>query len=452
MLAFTIVWLGQVISLFGSAMTGFALTIWAWQLTGSATALALVGFFNFGPTVLLSPIAGALVDRWNRKLVMMLSDLAAGLSTVVILLLHATGNLQIWHLYVAGAFSGAFQAFQWPAYSAAITTMMPRGQYGRANGMVSLAEFGSGIFAPLSAGLLLGVIGIGGILLIDIVTFVVAIGALAFVHIPQPVETEEGRKGRGSLWKESGYGFRYIVQRPSLLGLQLVFFAGNLMGSFGFTLLAPMILARTANSAPTLGSVQSAFGVGGLVGSLLLSAWGGPKRRVHGVLLGHILSGLLGQMVLGLGRGLPLWLAGAFMTMVIVPIINGSNQALWQSKVAPDVQGRVFATRRMIAQISAPAAMLMAGPLADRVFEPAMLPGGGLSGVFGWLVGAGPGAGMALMLVFSGLLVAAAGLGGYAFSAVRNAEEILPDHKAEEAALPELEKQEVETAQPATAG
>ncbi|MBI3360855.1 MAG: MFS transporter, partial [Chloroflexi bacterium] len=110
--AFIIVWFGQVISLFGTAMTQFAMTIWAWKLTGSATALALVGFFNFGPTVLLSPIAGALVDRWNRKLVMMLSDLAAGLSTVAILLLYVSGHLQIWHLWIAGAFSGAFQAFQ----------------------------------------------------------------------------------------------------------------------------------------------------------------------------------------------------------------------------------------------------------------------------------------------------------------------------------------------------
>src|SRR3990172_8175444 len=181
MTAFTIVWFGQVISLLGSAMTQFALTIWAWQITGSATALALVGFFNFGPTVLLSPIAGALVDRWNRKLVMMLSDLAAGLSTVVILVLYATDNLQIWHLYIAGAFSGAFQAFQFPAYSASISLMMPKEQYARANGMISVADFGSGIFAPVLAALLLGAIGIGGVLAIDIVTFVAAIGALLFV-------------------------------------------------------------------------------------------------------------------------------------------------------------------------------------------------------------------------------------------------------------------------------
>ncbi|MBI4771673.1 MAG: MFS transporter, partial [Chloroflexi bacterium] len=430
MFAFTVVWIGQVISLMGSAMTGFALTIWAWKVTGSATALALVGFFNFGPTVLLSPIAGALVDRWNRKLVMMLSDLAAGLSTVAILLLYTTGRLQIWHLYVAGAFSGAFQAFQWPAYSAAISTMLPKSQYARASGMISLAESGSGVFAPLLAGFLITVIDISGIMLIDVITFVAAISALLAVYIPRPAATEEGRKGQGSLLKESGYGFRYIRERPSLLGLQLVFFAGNLLGSVGFTLLAPMLLARTNNNEIIFGSVQSAFGVGGVAGGLLLSAWGGPERRVHGVLLGHVLIGVLGQTLMGLGHGLPVWVAAAFLASFLVPFINGANQAIWQAKVAPDVQGRVFATRRLIAQISAPLAILIAGPLADRVFEPAMQAGGGLAGAFGWLVGSGPGSGMSLMLVLSGLLVTVAGAAGYLFPAVRYAEDILPDHAA----------------------
>ncbi|MCW4052928.1 MAG: MFS transporter, partial [Candidatus Bathyarchaeota archaeon] len=143
MVAFTIIWVGQLVSLTGTQMTGFALTIWAWLLTGEATALALVGFFTFAPTVVLSPFAGALVDRWSRKLVMMLSDLAAVVSTAVVFLLFVSGNLQIWHLYITGAFTGAFGAFQFPAYSAAVTTMVSKKQYGRASGMLSMAQFGS---------------------------------------------------------------------------------------------------------------------------------------------------------------------------------------------------------------------------------------------------------------------------------------------------------------------
>jgi len=430
MLAFTIIWFGQVVSFLGTGMTRFALTIWAWQITGSATALALVAFFSFGPTVLMSPIAGALVDRWNRKLVMILSDLSAGLSTVAILLLYATDSLQIWHLYAAGAFAGAFESFQWPAYSAAITTMLPKEQYGRANGMMSLAQSASEIAAPILAGILIGLIGIGGVMTIDVITFVFAIGTLAFVHIPQPSATAEGQEGRGSLWQESAYGFRYILKRPSLLGLQLIFTPINLLGAFAFGVMRPMILARAGDNAQVLGTVLSIIGIGGVVGGLAMSAWGGPKPRVHGVLGGMLLTSLLGDLLIGLGRTLPVWAIAAFSFGFLLPITNGSNQAIWQAKVAPDIQGRVFAVRRLIAQITFPLALLIVGPLADYVFEPMMQPVGALASVFGGLLGTGPGAGMALMMVLSGLLGAAIGLSGYLFPAIRDVETILPDHDA----------------------
>jgi MFS family permease len=428
MVAFTIVWLGQMVSLLGTSMTRFALTIWAWQVTGEATALALVAFFSFGPTVLLSPVAGALVDRLNRKLVMMLSDLAAGLSTIIILILFATDHLQIWHLYIAGAFAGAFEAFQFPAYSAAVSTMLPKRHYTRANGMLGLTEPTSQIAAPLLAGLLLTVIGLSGILIIDIITFSVAIGALLVVHIPQPAATEAGRQGHGSLWHESIYGFRYIYQRPSLLGLQLVFMAGNFVGSGAYVLIPALILARTGNDEITLGAVQSMFGIGGVAGGVLLSLWGGPARRIHSLLIGWILAGLTGEFLLGLGRDPLIWNISAFCSGFFIPFINGSNQAIWQAKVAPDVQGRVFASRRLIAQISAPLALLLVGPLTDNFFEPAMKPGGSLADLFGGIVGVGPGAGLGLLFALIGLFIVVIGLIGYVTPVIRRVEEFLPDH------------------------
>jgi DHA3 family macrolide efflux protein-like MFS transporter len=266
-------------------------------------------------------------------------------------------------------------------------------------------------------------------LLIDILTFLVAIGALLVVHIPRPIVTEEGLRSRGSIWKESVYGFRYIFKRPSLLGLQLVFFSINLVGVFGNTLSTPMILARTGNDAGVLGIVQSTMGIGGVAGSILLSVWGGPKRRIHGVLAGMGL-GMFGMVLMGLGRDMYVWSLAGFISLFFLPIINGSNQAIWQSKVAPDVQGRVFATRAMIAQISAPVAMLMSGPLADYYFEPAMAVGGSLEPVFSNLVGAGPGAGMGLMFLIAGLCGVFIGFGGYLVKVVRNVEAIIPDHEA----------------------
>jgi DHA3 family macrolide efflux protein-like MFS transporter len=430
MSGFTIVWVGQVISFLGTGMTQFALMIWAWEITGQATALALVGFFSFGPTVLLSPVAGALVDRWNRKLVMMFSDLAAGLSTVVILILYASGNLQIWHLYVAGAFAGAFQAFQFPAYSAAVTMMLPKEQYARASGMLSLAGSASGVLAPIMAGVLLGPIGITGIMAIDVITFTVAIGALLIVHVPQPAATEAGKEGRGSLLQESAYGFRYIYARKGLFSLLLIFLAANLIFSISYTVLSPMILARTANNEVALGTVRSVMGIGGVAGGLLLSAWGGPKRKIHGVLLGMAISSFTGTIVLGMGKDLAIWSVGAFFSTFLMPIINGSSQAIWQAKVAPDVQGRVFSVRRLIAQVSAPLAILLSGPLADYVFEPAMMAGGSLINSFGSLVGTGSGAGMSLMFVITGVFGVLVSLVGYLFPEIRDVEDILPDHEA----------------------
>jgi DHA3 family macrolide efflux protein-like MFS transporter len=429
MRAFGVIWFGQVISLLGSAMTAFAVTIWVYEGTEKATALALTGFFFVTPLLLLSPVAGALVDRYNRRVMMMVSDLASGATTVVLLALYAAGYLEVWHLFVLNAINGAFQAFQWPAFSAAISLMVAKEQYGRANGLMELAGSASQIVAPILAGALIGPIGLTGILMIDVFTFVFAVGTLMFVRIPQPETSPAGQEGHGNLLTESSYGFRYILQRPSLLGLQLIFMIGNFFSGIAFAVYAAMILARTGNDEVVFGTVQSVGAIGAVAGGAAMAAWGGPKRRVHGVLGGWILSGLFLSMA-GVAQNLPAWAAAGFLGMFLVPIINGSNQAIWQAKVAPDVQGRVFATRATIAWLVMPLARLLAGPLADQVLEPAMSEGGGFTSAFGWLVGTGTGAGMALMFVVTGLLAALAGLVGYLFPAVRYAEDILPDHDA----------------------
>jgi DHA3 family macrolide efflux protein-like MFS transporter len=432
MRAFIIIWAGQVVSLLGSAMTAFAVTIWVYEGTGKATALALTGFFYVTPLLLLSPFAGALVDRYNRRLMMMISDLASGATTIVLLALHATGNLEVWHLFVLNAINGAFQAFQWPAFSAAISSMLPKRQYGRANGLMELAGTGSQIFAPVLAGALIGPLGLTGILLIDIISFVFAVGTLLFVHIPQPVTTEAGREGKGTLLSESMYGFRYILKRRSLLGLQLVFMFGNFFVGVPTAVYAAMILARTANNELVFGSVQSVAAVGGVVGAAAMAAWGGPKRRANGVLGGWILTGLFVAMT-GVAQSLSGWAAAGFLGFFLVPIINGSNQAIWQAKVAPDVQGRVFSIRRLIAWFVGPISALLAGPVVDLLLEPAMMEGGALAGAWGWLVGTGTGAGMAVLFVLGGVMAALVGLIGYTVPAVRNAEEILPDYDSPEA-------------------
>ncbi|HET9911039.1 MAG TPA: MFS transporter [Anaerolineales bacterium] len=427
MFGFTIVWLGQIVSVLATNMSAFALTIWVFEKTGSVTALAWVQVFFITPLLVISPLAGVMVDRHNRKLMMMLSDLAAGVATIAVLVLQALGVLEVWHLYVAAVFQGLGNAFQWPAYSAAISTMVPKEQYGRANGMMSLIDMGPGVLAPLLAGALLPIIGLTGILSLDVVTFVLAILVLFFVHIPQPARTVEGAQGQGSILKEALFGFRYIFARPSLLGLQLVFLFGNFCTGIAFTVFAPMILLRTGNDSVSLGLVQSAGAIGGVIGGVAMSAWGGFKRRVHGVLAGWIVSSFFFAWV-GVGTSLPLWIAASVLSTILFPLINGSNQAIWQAKVAPDVQGRVFSARRLIAWLPNIISPLIAGTLADYVFEPAMRAPGGLASRLGWLVPPGPGAGTGLLIVLGSLGGILAGLAGYFIYPIRHAEEILPDH------------------------
>lgn len=433
MRTFVIIWVGQIASMLGSAMTTFALTIWAFEETGRATDLALISFFYMAPLLVTAPFIGVLVDRYNRKLMMMISDLASGLLTIAGLFLYTAGQLEVWHLFVISTLMGVFQGFQWPAYSAAITLMLDKKHYTRANSMLELAQSGSSVFAPLAAGALLAVIGLRGVMLIDVVTFVFAISTLLFVHIPDPERPSEQQTEKSSMWSELAYALRYLKERPSLLLLQSMFMVGNFFATIAFTLLAPMILARTGSNELIFGSVQTFGAIGGVVGGLAVSAWGGFKRRIDGVLVGWLVS-MSGLVIVGLGRpeplwaALPVWGAGALISSLASSLINASNQAIWQSKVAPGVQGRVFSLRRFIAIAIIPLAQLISGPLADQVMEPAMQPGGALTGVFGWLVGTGPGAGMALIITMAGLGGVIVSLASALIPTIRQVESLLPDH------------------------
>ncbi len=437
MRGFVIVWLGQMVSLLASSMTGFGMTLWMYRQTESATAMGLMQVAFITPFLLFSPIAGVMVDRHNRKLMMMVSDLTAAFSTAAVFGLYVSGHLEFWHLYVAAVVNGLGNTFQWPAYSAAISTMVPREHFGRANGLMSLLESGPGVLAPMLAGALLAteIEGFGPwesvdsfalIMLIDLVTFFLAMGVLLLVYIPQPPKTEAGEEAKGKIWQEAAYGFGYIFKRPSLLGLQLIFFFGNLFAGIGFALLAPMILARTGQNSLIYGTVQTAGAVGGIVGGIGMSLWKGFDRRVHGVLGGWMVVGFA-LAALGLGRSLAVWVPMMALLGLMTPLINTSNQAIWQAKVAPDVQGRVFSARRLIAWFAQPVAPIIGGTLADFVLEPAMTSPSALARFFGPIFGTTAGAGMGVLLFAIGLLASAVGLSGYFIDPVRNAEDILPD-------------------------
>jgi MFS transporter, DHA3 family, macrolide efflux protein len=425
---------GQFLSFTGSGMTRFALTLYAWQLTGEATPLALAAFFGFLPVILFSPIAGALTDRWNRKLAMMMSDFGAASSTLLLLVLSLSGDLQIWHIYVAVFIAGAFETFQFPAYSATMSLMIPKEQYARASAMGDLVGSGSAILSPILAAALFGIIGLNGIMLIDLLSFSFAFGTLIWVLIPNPPPSDPEK--RNSLWEDSLFGFKYILARPSLLGLQMIFFFGNLLYSVGNTLHAPIVLARTDSNEQILAVVNMAMAIGGVVGSLVIAWWGGFQKRIYGVTLAWILSALFGLILFGMAQTTLVWVIAGFLAVSTLSLVNASNQALWMSKVPSNMQGRVFSIRRLVAQVTAPFGMLMAGLLSDNVFEPAMQPGGALASVFGGLVGTGAGAGMSLLTMLCGVLLVITTLSLFAMPHIRHVESIIPDAQHDTAEVP----------------
>jgi MFS family permease len=412
-------WLGQTASMIGSAMSAFALTIWIWESTSQVTALALLIFFIQLPRILLAPVAGILVDRWNRKFLMAIGDAISALLMLAILLLYISQNLQLWHLYVAGAVNGIFGQIQQLAYSAAIATMMPEKHYSRASSLSFLASYGASIIAPTLAGILYSVIGLSGIFTIDLATFTIAIATLVCVKIPQPAIASNPQATRPHLLQELSFGFRYIVDRPSLLALlvsvSLFWFAHDI----GAALYSPMILARTGNNARILGTILSAAGAGGVLGASIVSIWGGPKRRIRGFVLGMAGAGL-SKIVFAFGQALSIWIPAQFCSSFNFPILGSSNEAIWLAKVPPEVQGRVFATKAVIMQLASAIGLLIAGPLADRVFEPAMQPSGFLAAIFGPIIGTGAGAGMALLYAISSLGLLLVAIGGYACRLLRD--------------------------------
>jgi MFS transporter, DHA3 family, macrolide efflux protein len=426
---FLIIWFGQLISGVGSAMTNFALIIWAYQITGKAGTLAMLGFYSCISFVLTSLIAGPLVDRWNRRMLMIVTDFGAGLMTALLLVLLLLGKLEIRHLYLVQAVSGVFRAFQSPAYFASVTLLVPSHQLTRVNGMNSFSNYASSALAPIFAGLVLQWTSINVIFIIDILPMLAAVISLLMVPIPQPKDQVNIRLGSlKALIKEAGFGMQYIARRPGLLGMMSIHFFINLFGTISyFSVLSPMILARSGGDTLALSAVQTVMGIGGVVGAFLVSLWGGSKNRVRMYMASTAISFFVCDFLFAVGKTLPVWLiAGAFSTLTI-PFMTSPYYAIWQLKVPASVQGRVFSVRDVFQIGSQPIGFLLGGFLADSVFEPAMAAGSGWIRAASGLVGSGPGAGMAAMFLFTCIFGTITGLAGFFIPKIRNVEKDIPD-------------------------
>lgn len=447
MAAFFTVWGGQLVSVLGSTMTAFALQFWVFSETGSVSSLAMVALAFTIPATVVSPFAGALVDRWDRRKVMLVSDAVAGAASLTVVALYSADALSVWHIYLMVGINSMANAFQMPAWLASIPLLVPKPHLGRANGLVQLNEGLSLVMAPALAGALLLWSGLGAVLLIDVVTFLVGVATLGAVRFPSPVA--DAATSTGSVVGDARAGWRYIRDRRGLFGLLWMYASVNFTLSFGNVLYIPLVISFASEAAA--GGVMSAAGFGAIAGSVAVSIWGGPKRLVRGTIVAISAAGL-GIMSAGLRPSLALIAVSAFCLMAAVPVANTASQVLWQTKVPPAVQGRVFAIRRMISQAISPIAILLAGPLADRVFEPAMTEGGRLAGSIGSVLGTGPGRGVGLMYVIGGLATVAIALIGYSLPRIRHLETELPDHAPEiDPGLDPVRREGAIADQPATA-
>ena len=429
---FATIWFGQLVSALGTGLTNFALGVWVFERTGSASQFTLIAVFGALPNIITLPFAGALIDRWDRRLIMLFSSCGSALMTTAGVVLLSMGRLEVWHVYAGVMLRTLFSSFFLPSFSATTTLLISRKHLGRASGMVQANTATVQIFAPLLGGFLLAAINLPGVLFIDFTSYLVVIVSLLLVEIPRPQKTSDtaldGNAGaplnaKSNLFRNHlTYGFVFIKKRPGLLALLLYFAACNTVIASTTILFTPMLLSFT--SAKVVGVVLSFLGAGFLTGSIVMSVWGGPQKRVSGILGFGTLFGLC-SVLIGLRPSAVLIAIGAFGMYFFLPIVNGCTEALWQTKTPPDLQGRVFAIRRLIAASTVPVSYLIGGQLADKVFEP-LLRSSALPGVVE-IIGRGPGRGIGLMFIVGGILIVLVQVIAHLYSPLSQIEEDLPD-------------------------
>jgi DHA3 family macrolide efflux protein-like MFS transporter len=366
---FFTIWTGQIFSLIGSALVQFALVWWLTKQTGSATILATSSLVALLPQIVLGPFVGALVDRWNRRLIMIVADSAIAAATGVLIFLFATGIVQVWHIYIILFFRSLGGAFHGPAMTASTSLMVPHKHLTRISGLNQLLQGFMSIFAPPLGALLITIMPTQSVLAIDIGTAAMAVLPLLFIAIPQPprqMAQENGTVQKTSYWHDLKDGFRYVVKWPGLFGLIILAMLLNFLLSPSGSLLPLLVLREFKGGAPQLAAVESFFGIGVIVGGLVLSAWGGFKRRIMTSFMGIVGLGL-GVILTGLAPANMFWLllTSNFLIGAMQVFANGPIGAIFQSTIEPDYQGRVFSLIGAGATAMMPLSLLIAGPVSD---------------------------------------------------------------------------------------
>ena len=417
---FYLLWAGQTVSLLGSGFTRFALTVWAYQNNGSVTQMVLLNFFACIAFMLVSPFAGVVIDRLDRKKLMFAADLGSGLVTLSLLLLSRFSGLQFWHLYLAEGLMGAFDAFQSPAFFSSVSLLVPREEFTRSNALIGLAKSAVGMMAPAFGSALLAAYGLHTVMMIDLFSLIPGLLVLLLIVIPKPPRSETGILAKGDFWHELRFGFRYIFSNAGLRGILLIFIGINLFAGFTYmSILSPMILTRTAGDAKALGTVQTIMGIGGILGGLILTFWHAPRKKARLFTWATFISFGTCDFLTAASRSVWSWSASGFLSELSIPFLVSPYYSIWQERVPEDVQGRVFSIREMLQNVSTPVGYLLGGTLADHFFEPTFLHPTFLTPI----VGFGHGSGMSAMFIITGICGAITGLCGVLSPTVQKLDE-----------------------------
>lgn len=417
----------QTVSMIGSRLTGLAMGFLIFAQTGEATPLALVSFFAIVPTLFGAAISGILADRWDRRKVMILADTGAAVGTIILLVLVSTNLFEVWHLYVVTLIQSFFGVFQGPAFQASVTMLVPDNQRDRANVIMQLTGPAAGVVAPIIAGIVYAAVGVSGTIAIDLLSFGIAIVTIFLVHIPKPPQTAVGHAASGNLWRTATAGFGYLWAHKPLLALVGTFGLVNACIGGAMSLGMAYLLSRTGSEAAA-GTIVGIGSLGMFLGGLVIGAWGGTRPRIHTIMPSLIFTGIL-LALFGMSQNTVILAVTHFLMLFPIAWVNGPAISILQAKVAPDIQGRVFAALEIISLSIMPITYLIYAPLADTVLEP--MVGTEAWAGFAPILGNEQGAGMGLILFTAGLVMAVICAISYAIPAIRHMERDLPDFVAE---------------------
>ena len=399
--SFLLLWGSQTVSQLGTAMTDYAIIIWVYSQRGTASSVTLLTVSTFLPTIFFRFLAGSVVDRKNKKRIMLVADLLAACGTLAVYVLHSAEVLQIWHLYVINFLLSLMNAFQEPASFVAVSMLVPKEYYARAGGLQGFSGAAVSILAPALGALLLACGGLGTVLIVDLATFAVAFLVLLFlIRIPE----QERKKTEEESFSETCLaGIRYLKEHSAILKIILFLAVINFLAKLGNDgMLSPFVLGRTGNNQAVLGAVQSSVAAGLLAGSLLTTLTKPAKKRIP---LIFITTGLIfsGNIILSLTSQPWLWCAASVWSYLLAAVMNVNLDTLMREKVPLEIQGRVFSAKSTLQNFTIPIALLLGGLLADTVFEPFMTTDSPAQQALSGLFGTGKGAGIGLMFFIIGI-------------------------------------------------